>query len=165
MTGKIEISIQEKVEVVGSKIPLFGGFSQYFVKVKIFGKNEEILVEKVVKKRFSDFRRMWLFWNDLLGSIEFPLVFQTLKFPSKGFLGLLRFDDNVIESRRKQMEEIMQAAAKSPKITNHISFYEFFGVETKFVPRNVSREIPAKGLKALLNPSAPPMAFEPEGLF
>ncbi|XP_041037750.1 sorting nexin-15 isoform X2 [Carcharodon carcharias] len=99
------------------------GFTEYRVTARIISKKTADVVEITVFKRYSDFKKLhselsYIHRNLFRKSEEFPA------FPRAQVFG--RFDEAVIEERRRSAEEMLQFTVNIPALYNSPQLKDFF---------------------------------------
>ncbi|XP_078389125.1 sorting nexin-15 isoform X2 [Cetorhinus maximus] len=99
------------------------GFTEYRVTARIISKKAADVTEITVFKRYSDFKKLhselsYIHRNLFRKSEEFPA------FPRAQVFG--RFDEAVIEERRRCAEEMLQFTVNIPALYNSLQLKDFF---------------------------------------
>jgi len=99
------------------------GFTVYKVISRVFPQTSiEGITEIVTFKRFSEFKKLHKSLSHLHFSLHLKGVFPS--FPESKLFG--RFDEEVVESRRRSALELLEFAAKHPPLFTSNVFVQFF---------------------------------------
>lgn len=99
------------------------GYTLYKVTSKVFPKNSiEAETQVTVWKRYNDFKKLHKALFTIHQSLHLKDIFPP--FAKARFFG--RFDENVIEERRKSAYELLEFAAKHPPLFTSQVFVKFF---------------------------------------